>query len=201
MAALYNLTDASWTLIATRGNPSMRIRDVDRARVHIGSAAPALAATDYVTLDNGRVPVNFGALSGGRRMWARAENGRALLEVEDSGKGAENVARLPSAAASVNATLVKATPGRVFRVFGRNNAAAIRYLKIYDKASAAPTVGTDTPLLTIPLAPSSPFNEFFGEDGILFATGIGYALTTGVADNDAGALTAADVLGLHLLWA
>ena len=37
-------------------------------------------------------------------------------------------------------------------------------------------------------------------DGVYFSTGIAYALTTGSADNDTGALTAADVLGLNVIY-
>jgi hypothetical protein len=58
------------------------------------------------------------------------------------------ITRLVSAAASTNATSAKAAPAQVHSVVGYNAAAALRYLKLYDKASA-PTVGTDTPFMTI----------------------------------------------------
>lgn len=199
MAVKYDLTATAWTLIASRGNPSLRFRGPDRARIFIGSTIPAVGSVDYVTLEPTRGPVTFGQLAGGRRMWARADAGGAVLEVEDSGGGAEAVARLLSAAAGVNATLVKNAPGRLFRLIGRNNAAAIRYLKLYDKASA-PTVGTDVPVLTLPLAASANFDIAFGELGHHFATGIGYALTVNGADADTTALTAADVLALNVIY-
>jgi hypothetical protein len=114
--------------------------------------------------------------------------------------GLASIARLVSAAASTNATSAKASAGRVYKVYGYNASTSVRYLKLYNKASA-PTVGTDTPVATIPLKPSDVFNIDFGLIGQYFSTGIGYALTTGSADSDTGALTAADVVGLNIYYA
>lgn len=107
--------------------------------------------------------------------------------------------RILSAAASTNATSAKASLGTLFAIQGYNASASLRYLKLYNKASA-PTVGTDTPVKTIPLPPTSGF-AFDWPTGFAFSTGIAYALTTGVADNDTGALTAADILGLNVDYA
>jgi hypothetical protein len=102
--------------------------------------------------------------------------------------------RLLSAAATTNATLVKGGNGTIRTIIGYNAAATARYLKLYDKVTA-PTVGTDTPKWTIYLPPSTAFafdlEHYFGQ-------GIGFGLTTGSADNDTGALTAGDVLGLNI---
>lgn len=95
-------------------------------------------------------------------------------------------------AASTNATSVKASAGQVFGWYLFNANAATRYLKLYNKASA-PTVGTDTPVLTIPIPAGAAANvEYLG--GIAFATGIAFALTTGIADADTGAVAANDVV-------
>lgn len=107
--------------------------------------------------------------------------------------------RIPSAANSTNATSAKASAGLVKGFNGHNAAAAVRYLKIYNKASA-PTVGTDTPVFTFAIPASSSFSFSFG-DGLYLATGIAYALTTGAADSDNTAVTAADILGLNVLYA
>lgn len=108
------------------------------------------------------------------------------------------VARLVSAAASVNSTLVKSTPGRVHFVGGYNAAAALRYLKLYNKASA-PTVGTDTPFYGPIVLPATaafaiPIPRLF------FTLGIGYGITVNGADADATALTAADITGLNIAY-
>lgn len=114
-------------------------------------------------------------------------------------KNGISVKRLVSAAASVNATLVKASQGRVFKITGQNAAAAVRYIKLYNKATA-PTVGTDTPVATFAVAASAPFEFDFGEIGLYFSTGIGYGLTNLNADADTTALTAADVLSLNVFY-
>ena len=114
--------------------------------------------------------------------------------------GFATVNRLLSAAASTNPTLVKATPGRLYHIRGYNAAVTVRYLKIYNKASA-PTVGTDTPVLTFPLAASAVFDIDLGLIGWYCSAGIGYGLTVNVADADTTALTAADVAGLMLIYA
>jgi hypothetical protein len=101
------------------------------------------------------------------------------------------------AAASVNNTLVKATAGRLYGYHLANTSAAWRYVKFYNKATA-PVAGTDTPVLTVPIPPGG-VAVVDRPIPISFATGIGYALTTGAADNDATAVAANDVVG-HLLF-
>lgn len=122
-----------------------------------------------------------------------AAAGRVVLA--DNG-GATTTSRIVSAAASTNATSAKGSAGVLFAVKGFNAAATARYLKFYNKATA-PTVGTDTPVLTIYLPASTAF-ALDWPLGRYFATGIAYALTTGGADADTGALTAADVLALNV---
>jgi hypothetical protein len=106
--------------------------------------------------------------------------------------------RIPSAAASTNATSAKASAGDLHCISGYNAAATVRYLKFYAKATA-PTVGTDTPVITLALPPTSAFN--INMNGHYIATGIAYAMTTGAADADTGALTAADIVGLTITYA
>src|SRR5581483_5493004 len=67
-----------------------------------------------------------------------------------SATGAATKARVKSAA-STNATSVKASAGRLYQIHLCNTSAALKFVKFYNKASA-PTVGTDTPVATYPLA-------------------------------------------------
>jgi hypothetical protein len=103
-------------------------------------------------------------------------------------------ARLLSAAATTNATSVKASNGIVKRVTGYNAKASAVYLKLYDKATA-PTVGTDTPRKTLYLPASTAFvldmDDYYG-------SGIAFAITGAAADADTTALVAGDVLGLNI---
>lgn len=93
--------------------------------------------------------------------------------------------------ASTNAVNVKNGVGVLCALQVSNINAAIRYLKLYNKASA-PTVGTDTPVMTIMLPPSSNQVLTFAPFGFRFSTGISYALTTGMAVADTGAISAAE---------
>lgn len=103
-------------------------------------------------------------------------------------------------AASTNATSVKASAGQVYGWYATNVNAAARYLKLYNKASS-PTVGTDTPVMTIAIpgntAGAGGAVEF--SNGIAFGTGIALAITTGVADANTGAV-AADEIVINLIW-
>lgn len=115
---------------------------------------------------------------------------------------ANAASRIASAAASVNATSAKGSAGNVFKVFGNNVKASVVYLKIYNKATA-PTVGTDVPVLTIPIPASAPFNIEIAAGGKPFylGTGIAYGFTTDAADNGTTALAAGDILGFTLTYA
>lgn len=97
--------------------------------------------------------------------------------------------------ASTNATVIKSEETRLYVVSAIGLTSSVRYLKFYDK-STAPTVGTDTPKLTIPVPANTqgagvviPFNI-----PIVFDTGLSFAITSGSADNDTGAVGAGDVI-------
>lgn len=116
----------------------------------------------------------------------------------DRGTIPNATSRITSAAGTTNATSAKASAGRIHNITGYNAAAAVRYLKIYNKASS-PTVGSDTPVLTFALPPGAGFAFDFPKP-YYFGTGIAYAMTTGNSDADTGALTAGDVLGLNVVY-
>lgn len=86
-------------------------------------------------------------------------------------------------AATTNASNQKSTAGNLFEVTASNPTATAAYLKFYNKATA-PTVGTDVPVMTIPVPANSFVSYVPGGQGKRFTTGIGIALT--------GAITAAD---------
>ena len=98
-------------------------------------------------------------------------------------------------AASTNSTNVKGSAGQVGFIAAFNNNAEERFLKLYDKATA-PTVGTDTPVLTlmIPGATTGAGLALSIPAGIAFASGIGFGLTTGIADADTGAVAASEIV-------
>lgn len=98
-----------------------------------------------------------------------------------------------NAAASTNATSLKASAGNVGEIDVYNAAAYTVFLKLYNKASA-PTVGTDTPVWTIPVAAGGGFSKSFAK-GKSFATGIAYAITRLQADSDTTVVVAGDLTG------
>ena len=97
-----------------------------------------------------------------------------------------------NSAASTNATSVKASGGTIYGINVSNTGAAARYVKLYNKASA-PTVGTDVPVLTIPVATNSIISLDMGAVGLRLGTGIALAITAGSADTDTVAVGASEV--------
>lgn len=98
-------------------------------------------------------------------------------------------------AATTNATSLKGSAGQVGAVAVTNVNAAMRYLKLYDKATA-PTVGTDVPKYVIPLPGNTAGAGAaltFGA-GLEFLLGIGWALTTGPTVADTGAVAASEII-------
>ena len=97
-----------------------------------------------------------------------------------------------NSAATTNAASVKASAGTVYSITVSNTAASPRYVKLYNKASA-PTVGTDVPVLTIPVPAGGVVNVLFGTTGHRLATGIALAITANAADSDTTAVGASEV--------
>jgi hypothetical protein len=96
---------------------------------------------------------------------------------------------------TTNATSVKGSAGQVYAIAAMNLNASPRYFKLYDKASA-PTVGTDTPVHTY-MIPGNTAGAGFTMAipvGQVYALGVAFATTTGIADNDTGAIGSSEVV-------
>jgi len=78
---------------------------------------------------------------------------------------------------------IKATAGQVFGYYMFNATAATVFVKFYNATAANVTVGTTTPVLTLPIPAGAAANSPY-DFGIAFGTAITVAATTGVADND-----------------
>lgn len=98
------------------------------------------------------------------------------------------------AAATTNATSVKASAGQLYGWHFINTTAAIKYVRIYNLATA-PTVGTSSPDFVLPLPASGGAVMAVNDMGIPMTTGIAYAITGGATDLDATAVAANDVIG------
>jgi len=92
----------------------------------------------------------------------------------------------------------KGTAGQVYGWYIYNTASSVRFVKLYNATAASVSVGTTTPVMTIPIPPTSGANVEF-TNGIAFSTAITAAATTGVADSDTGAPGANEVI-INLLY-
>jgi len=97
--------------------------------------------------------------------------------------------------ASTNSTLIKSQITKLYVVSAIGLTSTVRYLKFYD-TSVAPIVGTDIPVLTIPVPANTqgagiviPFNI-----PIEFSNGLSFAITSGSANGDVTAVNAGDVI-------
>lgn len=96
-------------------------------------------------------------------------------------------------AASTNAAIIKASAGTIFSIAISNPTATPAYVKFYNKTTA-PTVGTDIPILTVPVLATSTQVLAFGQLGIRPTTGLGIAVTAGPLATD----TAVAVAGVQI---
>jgi hypothetical protein len=115
-------------------------------------------------------------------------------------KGASNSSkRLTTCAATTNLTAAVAGPCDLYGIIVTNTSAAVKFLKVYNKATA-PVLASDIPLLTIALPVTSLQNLQF-EQGIYFNLGLAYAITGADGDTDATAVAAGDLKGLNFIYA
>ena len=124
------------------------------------------------------------------------ENNTGTISLKPSSTGANGTTpyKLISLA-TTNANVVKASGANLYSIVAIGLTSTVRYLKLYNKATV-PTVGTDVPLMTIPVPANTqgagiaiPFSM-----GVNFPLGIAIAITSGLADNNTGAILANDVV-------
>lgn len=92
-------------------------------------------------------------------------------------------------AATTNATSVKASAANLYEITYSNVTDTAMYVKLYNKASA-PTVGTDVPIATFPVAAGATLTYEFGPTGKRFAIGLALAVTGAATYSDTSAATA-----------
>jgi len=97
----------------------------------------------------------------------------------------------------VTGQVIKAAKGQIFDLHICNQAAAIRYVKLYNKATAA--TASDAPLRTYAIPASTTIALPVTTAGIEFSVGISIRGTTGIADNDTGAPTTNDIV-VNIGW-
>ena len=147
--------------------------------------------TAYYALKSGPEPMSTTIRSGGAAYGTGYTFGAIPLTQAGS---TPSTARIMSAA-STNGTSTKASAGQVYNV-NLYNSGTLAFIKFYNKASS-PTVGSDTPVATYAI-PASGRCDFSIPLGLMFTTGIAYAITGGVADSDTTAVTLNQVTGTFI---
>lgn len=138
-------------------------------------------------------PVLIAGSDGTNARFVGVDSGGNLKIGAKSGSGGALFNRLNSAA-TINATVIKATPGNIYQIDIFNKAATVLYVKFYNKATT-PAPATDNALLEWVIGVPAGQRAFadFSDVGLAFAAGISYATVTGVTDTDAVAVAANDL--------
>ena len=204
-----------------RGSRSLNIPDNElplalQIRMTNGTVAPASTTTftlsfvqleDYLpeqvsitaarfSSSNASLPVTIVRQDAGLAGNPTAIIGQVIPAISPTtANGATTLVSRLIAAATTNATVVKGSAGRLAGGTVQNVSAAVKYFKLYNKATA-PTVGTDTPVATfgLPAGATLSLVDFMSVYGLVFSTGIGFATTGLAADADTTAVAAGDLL-------
>lgn len=176
-AAVSVVFPAGATLPAFATTPSVLITGP------LGSGTVAANAVAVVPANGSLFVVNAGVNSASS-LWGSVSNTAAA-----SG-GISTFSRIPSSAATTNLTGIKSTPGRAYVVRGCNTTAATIYLKLYNIAIGAVTVGTSTVFDSFAFPANVCTSHSYLPVGSSYSVAITYAMTTGPLDTDTGALTA-----------
>lgn len=152
------------------------------------------AAAARIDSKRAQVLVIEDATTRGQRQAVDA-SGNASVSNKATATGGATIGKVLSAA-STNATNLKGSAGNVFSIALVNTNAAVRYIHLYNKATA-PTVGTDVPVVTfgIPGNAAGAGISIPADIGAAFTTGISYSLTTGASDTDTGAVALNEITG------
>lgn len=164
----------------------------DNFTANAGSGGNTFASDDISSVHYPRVKISHGADGS-----ATDTSSAAPFPVQVIGGAANGCSIFRSLDLDETEEDVKTSAGTVYGVWFSNLATSTRYLKFYNATAASTTVGTTTPVITLPL-PGNSTDDVSGvislPQGIAFSTAICVAATTGLADNDTGAPSANDVV-------
>jgi hypothetical protein len=110
--------------------------------------------------------------------------------------GGHSVYRNFQTSGAVIAANIKSSAGQVYSIVATNIGASPVYLRLYNETTSPP-VTTDTPFFSCVIPGNTAGAGIvipMGNSGLAMGTGIGVRVTAGIADNDATALTANQVM-------
>jgi len=146
----------------------------DNFQTNTGSGGPTFASDDVSAIQYPRVKISVGPDG-------VAQDGYTPFRIVSL--------------ATTNLGVIKASSAELGFLWAVNLNAAVRYLKLYNKASN-PTLASDTPVWTLPIPASATGAGFVLPipEGALFATGLAYAIVVNVGDTDATAVAANEII-------
>jgi hypothetical protein len=101
---------------------------------------------------------------------------------------APNTVHALLATASTNATVVKSSPGRVYRISVYNTTSTILFVKFHNVITT-PTAGTTTVFFPVPCQ-AGTWTHLLSTNGMEFTTGIAYTTVTTLAASGSTGVTA-----------
>lgn len=184
--------------VAVAAGDRVRAVFTRKGALHISMGTPVSAGVAggsqvaFAEGDDSFYPVAVGGYvwDGANLVMAPGSTVGAFVVPKGATSGGLSAARIITGTTGV----IKNTPGQLYGLPSVRNAnAAVRYLHLYDKASA-PTLSTDIPILTIPLLASAIQTGICISDiGVAFTLGIAWSYTTDNASAPATAGTSAEL--------
>lgn len=169
------------------------------ARVTLASDSPGVTTLGQTT-KAASLPVTLASDQGALAVTLTSTTVTGTVAVTESGTWSVNLIPATSGGLTIlstlitsgtNATSVKASAGQLYKAEITNNSANIGYLKLYNTAGT-PTAGSGTPVirLMVPGNASGTGTLSTYDNGVAFATGIGFTFTGGIADADTTSVAA-----------
>lgn len=181
--------------VSSAGSVAAQVTDgTNAAAIKAGSTSPGASDPALVVgISPNSVNQNGQTTAANSAPVVLASDGVVLNKVQSQDSGLTDTR--VNAAASNNATSLKASAGNIFEIDLYNAATYPVFAKFYNKASA-PAPATDNSLLvwTAPIAAGTRLSRSFAY-GFQFSTGIAYAITKLQSDTDNTSLVAGDVTG------
>ena len=189
MAATLLLTSALPAEAVLRFNEDSAHTTADQGVMTLGVVTTSGAATSATDGDYAGLTLN-------------AVGGLRVTQVGDTVGGLSVYSNLDIDESTATTTQqLKGSAGTLYScIVSNNTAATVEYVKFYNAtALTGSAAGTETPVITLPIAGASTIVVNFGAAGYSFSTGMTVAATTGIAVADTGA-PAANAIVLNCFY-